>query len=526
MSVHSTAQLEKARDLSVLRTAERGSAIPWALLFITIITGMVIYHAGFLAANRRMGDVQNRLTPLASSFADSGLTDALSWFTKQETQPVPVFDPQLDPAADPPVLDTLDPRIGLVREFEVRGKLWGRYEVRKSSTIDISKESGMSASGSVWDVGSIGMLYERVDPKKAYNEYPNRIISRTSMRTEIRGIPMTPPAPAAIGVTDPETISILPGGKVLGGDKPAFSYPPTTDPTNEVMPVPGVITGTPTTVELANFDSSAEKVFKMSLYKLKEFANLVVPSVDGLPEEIRNDRVVFVNGDLNLAAGRRQRGRMLLIVNGSLIADNGNDTDIEGLVFVTGDASLGGGFKLKGSMLVKGSFAIGGGIQAAQVSYDQSAIDALKSALSRYRASRSRRLVDQTASSLEELTAEAAPELGVNVKIDSTAMLGAGISLGDNSEVKEFTSISPDVMIEDDVRINKECSIGYGVTIGQQSFIDDYSHVGDRAQIGQNVQIGKSCQVGAGATVMDGAVVPDGTVVPAGMTYMPGGVIK
>ncbi len=525
MSVSFTARSEEAREPSTIRASERGSAIPWALLFITIITGMVIYHAGFLAANRRMGDVHSRLTPLASSFADSGLTDALSWFTKQETQPVPVFNPQLDPLADPPILDTLDPRIGLVREFEVRGKLWGRYEIRKSSTIDISKESGMSATGSVWDVGSIGMLYERVDPKKAYNEYPNRLISRTSMRTEIRGIPITPPAPAAIGVADPENISILPGGKVIGGAKPAFSYP-STDPINEVAPVPGVISGTPTAVELASFDSSPEKVFKMSLGKLKEFANLVVSSAAALPEEVPNDRMVFVNGNLTLASGRRQRGRMLLIVNGNLTAQDGNDTDIEGLVFVTGDANLGGGFTLRGSMLVAGGLTIGGGLQAAEVRYDQTAIDALKSSLSRYRAARGRRLVDQTAASLEELDQGAAPQLGSNVKIDSTAMLGSGITLGDNSEVKEFTSISPEVTIENDVRINKECSIGFGVTIGNQTFIDDYSYVGDRAHIGQMVQIGKGCQIGAGATVMDGADVPDGTVVPAGMTFMLGGVIK
>ena len=120
------------RDVSVRCEAdhrggeEEGSILIWALLFSIIASAMIVSHSTYMAANRREMHVRFEHATLSDNFARSGLTDALAWYQRQPVQPVGTFSPQLDPSGDPPLLDTLDPTVGLVREFEVRGSLWAR----------------------------------------------------------------------------------------------------------------------------------------------------------------------------------------------------------------------------------------------------------------------------------------------------------------------------------------------------------------------------------------------------------------
>ena len=68
--------------------------------------------------------------------ADAGIVDAYAWLRRQQVQPVTTFAPRRDLAAVPPVNETDDPTLGLVREVELLPSLWGRYEVRPATPAE------------------------------------------------------------------------------------------------------------------------------------------------------------------------------------------------------------------------------------------------------------------------------------------------------------------------------------------------------------------------------------------------------
>ena len=169
------------------RESERGSSLVWALFFVTLTVGILVAHSLEMSANRKTMDTRYRRIDLAQSVAESGLTDAASYLRRQPSQPVVAFTPQRNLQSDPPVDDTMEPEVGLVREFEVNGSLWGRYEVRTDEAIDVSAAYG-EAPGTVWDLGARGYLYERVDASRPFDKKPNRLLSTQTLRTEVRGI--------------------------------------------------------------------------------------------------------------------------------------------------------------------------------------------------------------------------------------------------------------------------------------------------------------------------------------------------
>ena len=116
----------------------------------------------------------------------------LGWFRKSPVQPVTAFTPVLDPAASPPVLETNDPVVGLMREFQISGPIWGRYEVWKQwdadpdpqrlawrqrmQAQDISARVGATGNGNVWKLKSVGFVFRRIDPNVAFDQYPNQVL--------------------------------------------------------------------------------------------------------------------------------------------------------------------------------------------------------------------------------------------------------------------------------------------------------------------------------------------------------------
>src|SRR5262249_6074810 len=118
------------------RQGERGIALVFALFFTIIALGVTIAGTLFMRANRERLETAFASHGQAVEFARSGLVEALGWFRKQTAQPVTAFQPQLDETARPPVLDTSEPDVGIVREFQISGSLWGRYEVWKDWPAD------------------------------------------------------------------------------------------------------------------------------------------------------------------------------------------------------------------------------------------------------------------------------------------------------------------------------------------------------------------------------------------------------
>ena len=175
---------------------ERGTALILALMFTTVVVGIVATGTLTLKAqitHNRTLFITNYQAVMA---ARSGLTEGLSWLRRQTSQPVTVFSPILDESAVPPVLDTEDSDIGLVRDFKISGNLWARYEVWKEwsadpnaerlawreqfdcSDVSVPKVGG--SAGTAWRLRSVGYVYRQMDATAAFNEAPNQVLATST----------------------------------------------------------------------------------------------------------------------------------------------------------------------------------------------------------------------------------------------------------------------------------------------------------------------------------------------------------
>lgn len=362
----------------------QGSALVWALFFVTLVSGLMLSHSLEMQANRRGMAVDLAQRPLSRDFAQSALTDANAWFQRQLTQPVTQFAPVLDEAADPPVRDTIAPQTGLVREFRVRGNLWGRYEVRKEECLDVSANYAL-APGSVWDIGARGILFERNDGSRPYNAPPNRVLSMQSLRTELRGLPVQTPAQATVIMQHAGNLAISGSATVSGGGGNAAVAVVSILPPILAVPL-GALLGFPSVQRLDPIDMTAKGLFGMREQQFRALADIVAAAPQKLPPSPLQDQVFYVEKLLQLEPRMPLRGRMLLYIAGDLVANSGNDSDFAGLVVVQGNATLRGPFHFKGQMLVGGTLDMSGTADApVSLDYDLAAVSSLTQALNKYR---------------------------------------------------------------------------------------------------------------------------------------------
>jgi hypothetical protein len=401
------------------RRSEQGSTLVWALFFVTLTVGILVAHSIEMSANRKTMDTRYRRVDLAQSIAESGLTDAASYLRRQPAQPVVAFTPQRDLANDPPVDDTLDPTVGLVREFEVHGNLWGRYEVRTDEAVDVSAAYGESP-GTVWDLGARGYLYERVDADKPFDKKPNRLLSTQTLRTEVRGITLRLPSLSALVLGDANALQLLGNGTIDGGMQSGIAIAKRDDdedddegkkdededddddekgrPSNPSFG--SSVTGAPASLPLAAAKLDVSSVFGMREEQLRSVADLVVFSPKQLQGRVMQDEAVFVPNGLELGSREQAlRGRMLLAVKGDFVATEGNDSDFRGVLYVSGNAQIEGPFRFEGTMIVAGRVKIGGSDEEVRIRARPDVVSQLQNSLSQYRAGRDQRPAGLSSSS-------------------------------------------------------------------------------------------------------------------------------
>jgi hypothetical protein len=376
-------RLHSVRPGVVTTAAEQGSALTWALFFVSVTAGLLVSHTWEMRAYRTGMEGKFRITEQARNSAEAGLTDATAYFLRQPAQPVVAFAPQRDPLADPPVDETLDPALGLVREFEIRGNIWGRYEVRHGEAVDVSSSFALPP-GSVWDVAARGILFERRDPSRAFDQQPNRQLSIQKLRTEIRGVPTAMPAEAALSITRPSSVSLLNGGRIEGGDRAGMVYA-----TAEALPFLPVSQLTGTVVRVATMTLTPESVFGMRIDQIEKLADIVYPGAVWRTHRPPTDKLVVTKGNLTISPLAPMQGRMVLVVAGDFTALADNNSNLQGLVVVQGNARIEGPFSLRGSLIVRGSLQLGSAAgQPAVVAYDSTAVSSVTTTLARYRRSR------------------------------------------------------------------------------------------------------------------------------------------
>jgi len=378
------------------RAGEHGVALIFALFFAIIALGITITGTLFVRAHRDTTNIRFAANGQAVEFARSGLIEAIGWFRKQTAQPVTAFEPQLDEAATPPVLDTVEPEVGIVREFAIRGSLWGRYEVwkqwdadpdatrrefrQKVQVTDISNERGNLNPGSVWRLRSIGYVFRRDDESVPFDQAPNRVIAKEMVETEVRRLALQPPGQAALCVRRGGTTNIGTRGRVYGGSTAGgiLYQAGTSTPT-----VTGTVTGGMSSI--AGYDDSMTAVFGVSLTELKGLADSILANSVDFPSPLPRNSVVVAETSLTFNAARPLSGTGVVVVSGNVTIEQASNSSFSGLLYVDGNLTLREPSELQGAVVVTGAVTVLGSSDYATITYDDGIVNQLRQTLGTYR---------------------------------------------------------------------------------------------------------------------------------------------
>lgn len=407
----------------------------WALMFVVLTSGMIVSHSLRMASQRRELDARYDRKSLAQTVGRAGVVDALAWFRGQPTQPVNAFAPAFDPYNDPPRLETIDPTLGLVREFEIRGNLWGRYELRRDEVRDISAERGMAGQGKAWQLSMRSYVYRIVDPSKPFDQPPNRIVATDVTGSEFRGFQLNLPAQAPVVAQDPEKVWIGPNVWINGGSgaglahgdgpidmtDPSVPKPPPDDIDDvvgtdldadgdvdlddllpalpiAVSPDPIVIdntklTGTPARTRLPSMVVDLSSILGMSLQDVASFADTVWDPNKQRPPTDTAGRVILVQGNLGMDDLRLDSA--ITIVTGNLGSRvSSTPSTVSGVVIVGGNINIQSGFNMDGVIVGAHQVHLGSsaaGVDPVMINANPLLVQKLQQLVQSYRASRTRR---------------------------------------------------------------------------------------------------------------------------------------
>ncbi|MEZ5989402.1 MAG: hypothetical protein R3F30_09820 [Planctomycetota bacterium] len=378
------------------QSREDGFALLIVLLMTIVIVGVTYSGHSFMQAIRTKSEAGFRLHAQASQFARSGITEALSWFKKQTTQPVLSFAPVLDKSVSPPRNETSDPDIGLVREFRISGDVWGRYEVwkqwdadpdptrlkfrKKVQLEDISLESGQAVAGIVWRVQCMGTVFRQKDPGKQFNLYPNEVIARELLEAEFhRTLGLTPPGKAAICAHRADNVTIGNRGRVYGMDSAGVFYPELTG--SVVTSGTYTLDGAPPKASSSAYAGDPLHVLGVTIDELKQLADIVANSPSELPDSIPPGAVVVIQNSLPVVIDNAHplKGRgVILFDTPGVLFNQGNLSDFYGLVYFNGPVEIDGPTRLTGSVVAADKIYMHGTGDFANVTYDEVVISDLR----------------------------------------------------------------------------------------------------------------------------------------------------
>ena len=381
---------------------ERGVAIIIAMLFVIIAGGLVASGTLLMNSATNRSEVRFRRSAQARQFARSGLTEARSWMRRQTSQPVADFNPLLDVNAAPPVMDTNDPVIGLVREFEIAEDIWGRYEVwrkdeldpdptrlefrRKYQAVDCSAARGFAGSGNVWLLRCIGYVFQKRDSTKAWNEKPNRVLAMSTLEGEVRRLTLQPPGQSAISVSTGSLCKVRNYGRVIGGTSGAGIFYPTGTGTPQTgSSSQNRVTGSPSLSASASYDGSVESVFGVSPIELRSMATLVVTNPNDFPDPIPSNSIVYADvSSISFDSLRNLSGTGVVYINGDVSLESGNNSSFNGMLYIDGDFTMRETSDIYGALICTGNVTLEGSGDYATVSYDDAVLAILRTHIGQY----------------------------------------------------------------------------------------------------------------------------------------------
>ncbi len=319
--------------------------------------------------------------------AESGITEALSWFRRNPRQPVQEFVPfQYDAEPKPKKIPK-----GIVREFEVSSaaRLWGRYEVLPEGVADVTADRGRGdkGNGTVWKVRSTGYVYVRNDPSKPFDQAPNGVAHKVTVETELQRLAIRPPARAALLVDRGDAITIGRGGRVRGNTGGAITWRQGTGrPTPDARAEVSSDSGAPMSQASAKtYDLTEIEVFGVRPSELSTLADLVVPDTSTLTAGLPQLGIVYIDGDAVFDGKHPLRGGGVLYVNGNLTIERDANASFFGQIYVAGDLTMEAPSVLSGSVIVRGKADVRGAGDIAEIAYNEDILNVVRQKLGQYR---------------------------------------------------------------------------------------------------------------------------------------------
>ncbi len=380
------------------RADERGSILVIVLFVSLAISGLIFAGGLGLGAARTQAETEFRVFGQARNVARAGLVDAFSWFRRQPSQPVSAFAPRRDDLADPPIRDTDDPAIGIVRSFRISGDIWGRYEVRHSdkdrrlTARDVSTLRRLPGTGQAWALAAVGTVYRNRDPNVAFDQNPNEVLGSARAFTEIRRITMSPPAGAAINATSASAVSLGARSRVIGNEGAGVAIPSGTGSVG----TSGELSGTPgwTGIAASSFEISVSRVFGVPVAELKSLADEVVADPNKVPSPLPQEKLIVIEGNVTFDDARPLRGTGVLYVEGDLTIAASPLNFFNGLLYVDGDVTVRAPSVVRGSIVATGTVSVSGAGDYAEVEYDSGVLGALMLSMGQYRISKAIRFAE------------------------------------------------------------------------------------------------------------------------------------
>lgn len=392
------------------RSSERGVALVLAILFTIIVVGLVTTGSLVLRSHQVKTQVNFIAHGQSVQFAKSGLIEALGWMRKQTSQPVLDFEPVLNMGASPPIMDTIDPAVGIVREFQITGSIWGRYEVWKEwagdpnpqrllwrqqmQSEDISTLRGNLAPGSVWRVRSLGYVFRRNDGAVAFNQPPNLVLGQDMTEVEARRLALQPPGQAALCTQNGSLVQLQTRARIVangetgiyynGSATPATFIPIVTAPGASITAAQQWVAATP---PLTAYDDSFEAVFGVSQQELTAMADYVVNNAPEFPSPVPLNSVVLSNIGMTFNASQPLRGTGIVTVIGNTTISQGSYSAFSGLLYVQGNLTVREPCEIQGAVIVTGSVTLQGASDFVTLTYDDGILTKLRTDIGTYRLS-------------------------------------------------------------------------------------------------------------------------------------------
>jgi hypothetical protein len=402
--------------------SEAGVALVWTIFATMLIASVILAGTDTRRAIDTLASADFAARGQAESVAQAGFVDAYAWFRRQQVQPVTAFAPRRDLAAVPPVNETDDPALGLVRDYEITQSVWGRYEVRlhqpaeayadadgngrydagepftdsngdgvrnpDRETHDISAGRGLSGAGGVWKIVSHGFIFRRPRLDLPLGVGPNVRVSTAHVTGEVRRLTITPPATAALCARDGGDVTIGARTRILGGTRGGIiSRSGTGTPS---VATGGEVSGTPRIGTLSSYDDSVTSVFGVTLAQLKGMADASYTNGADFPKNVGEYTLSVVEGDVTFDSTRPLRGTGIVVVTGDCTLSSGSNSFFNGLLYVQGDLTVRAPAFLRGTIVVGGGTNISGtGGDFVEIDYDSSMVVSLLTLMGQYRHSMS-----------------------------------------------------------------------------------------------------------------------------------------